>query len=67
MYRFSNSIEDMSIRKIQAGIIGIKNKTKTVKEANLNYFFDKLKPLNKEMHDDLYAQYVQVVRKINEE
>ena len=60
--RFGNSIEDLSIKKIQAGIRGIKNGTKTIKEANVNYFLNKLKPYNSTMHAELEDKYLEVVR-----
>ena len=63
--RFGNSIEDLSIKKIKGGIRGIKNGTKTPKEANINYFLGKLKPLNVEMHSELEKEYLNVVREKN--
>jgi len=67
MYRFGNSIEDLSIAKIEGGIRAIKNGSKTPKEANVNYFLDKLAPLNKEMHDELLQKYIGAVNTRNED
>lgn len=57
MYRFSSSTEDMCIRKIEAGIRGIKNGTKSPKDAEVGKWLAKLKPLNEGMYDDLLAKY----------
>jgi len=59
MYRFGTSIEETCIRKIEAGIRGLKNGTKTPQEANCGYFLNKLKDLNDGMYQDLLAQYIE--------
>lgn len=63
---FGNSIEEISIKKIKGGIRGIKNGTKTPQDANINYFLEKLKPLNIEMHCELQRQYINVVNNYNQ-
>ena len=59
MFRYGASLEENCIRKIEAGIRGIKSGTKTPIEAKCGYFLNKLKPLNPPMYEELLAQYVQ--------
>lgn len=59
MYRFGSSTEDICISKINGGIRGIKNGTKTPEEANVGYFLNKLQPLNEGMYQELLGKYVQ--------
>lgn len=53
------SIELTSIKKIEMGINSIKKGIRSGDEVgtSLEYFFDKLKDLNKAMYDDLFMQY----------
>lgn len=66
MYRFGSSTEEISIRKIEAGIRGINNGTKTPKDANCNYFLDKLKEINEGMYIDLHAKYINSLKQYNQ-
>lgn len=65
MYGFGRSFEEISIRKIEAGIRAIKNETKTPKEANCNFFLDKLKLQNDGMHQELSKKYAKAVSDYN--
>jgi len=58
-YKKQRSMESISISKIELGIQSIKNGIRTGHEVgtSLDYFFDKLKDLNKPMYDDLFMQY----------
>lgn len=53
----AKSTEEICIERIEAGIRGIKNGTKTPQEANCGSLFIKLKPLNEAMYDDLMGKY----------
>lgn len=59
MYRFGNSTEELCIRKIESGIRGLKNGSKTPQEANCGFFLNKLQPLNEGMYQELLGKYVQ--------
>ena len=54
-------MEDIIIRKIKGGIMGIKNGTKQPKEVIV--WLNKLKPLNKPMYNELINNYIAVVKK----
>lgn len=58
--------EEICIKKINAGIRAIKNKTKTIQEANCGFFFNKLKPLNEGMYDELIAKYIEATNEIKD-
>jgi hypothetical protein len=49
--------EELHINKINLGIRAIQKGTKTAKTANLSGSFEKLKSLNKGMHDELMNNY----------
>jgi len=51
------SYETDLIKKINGGIIGIKNKTKTPAEAKLGVLFVALKKVNLGQHDELMDKY----------
>ena len=50
--RYGGSTEELCIRKIESGIRGIKNGTKTPEETRVGYFLTRLQPLNEGMHQD---------------
>jgi len=54
--------EEICIQKIESGIRGIKNMTKTPQEANCGFFFKKLQPLNEGMYDELLVKYIAVTK-----
>ena len=58
MYRFGSSLEETCIRKIEGGIRGIKNGTKTPETAKCGYFLKKLQELNEGMYQDLLGKYI---------
>jgi len=61
----AKSTEDLCIQKIESGIKGIKNGSKTPKEANCGFFFKKLQLLNEGMYEDLMNNYKAVMLKHN--
>lgn len=60
------STEELCIKKIRSGMIGIKSDKITPKDANCGYFFKQLKPLNEGMYEDLISEYKIVMKKYNE-
>lgn len=52
-------MESISISKIEMGINSIRKGIRSGEEVggNLEYFFDKLKDLNKGMYDELFMKY----------
>ena len=58
--RYGGSTEELCIRKIESGIRGIKNGTKTPEETRVGYFLTRLQPLNEGMHQDLLVKYMKV-------
>lgn len=62
----AKSTEDICIQKIESGIRAIRNKSKTPQEANCGFFFNKLKPLNEGMYDDLMNDYKAVLKEIKD-
>jgi len=61
----AKSTEEICIQKIESGIRGIKNGSKTPKEANCGFFLNKLKPLNEGMYDELFDKYVKLMKENN--
>lgn len=62
----ARGIEELSIRKIENGIRGIKLGTKKPDEANVGYFLKKLEPLNVGMYEDYLEKYAKVMKMYNE-
>lgn len=58
-YKFGNSIEDICIKKIEAGIRAIKLGTKTPQEANVGVLLNKLNETNQGMYQDLLTKYME--------
>lgn len=54
-----NSIESVAVSKIELGIKSIQNGTRRGDEvgSNLEFFFDKLKEVNKALYEDLFTKY----------
>ena len=50
-------MEDQLIKRIKGGMFAIKNKTKTPEDAGLGILFNKLKQINKPMHDELMNDF----------
>lgn len=58
----NKSMESIAISKIEIGIQSIRKGLRSGDEVgtSLEYFFDKLKDLNKGMYDELFMQYCMV-------
>lgn len=54
---YSNSIEDLYIKKIEGGIRAVTNGTKTPKDSECAKYLNKLKPINEGMYLDLVEKY----------
>jgi len=50
-------MEDQLIKRIKGGMFAIKTKQKTPQDAGLGVLFNKLKIINKPMHDELMNDY----------
>jgi hypothetical protein len=57
--RRSHSYETICIERIEKGINSIKSGRRTGEEVgqDLEFFFNKLEDINKEMYEDLHMQY----------
>lgn len=64
--RYGGSTEELCIRKIESGIRGIKNGTKTPEETKVGFFLNKLQPLNEGMYQDLLGKYIVVKKEYDE-
>ena len=55
----NKSIESVAVSKIEMGIKSIEKGTRSGNEvgSNLEFFFDKLKDINKPLYEDLFAKY----------
>ena len=62
----AKGIEELSVRKIESGIRGIKLGSKNPEEARVGYFLNKLEPLNIGLYEDYLEKYTKVVRMYNE-
>jgi hypothetical protein len=62
MYNFGNSIEELSIRKIESGIRCIKNGSMTPAEAKCGLYLNRLKGINLGMYQELLNNYIEVKR-----
>ena len=58
----AKGIEELSIRKIEGGIRGIRMGTKTPETARVGYFLSKLEPLNIGLYEDYLERYVKVMK-----
>lgn len=56
-------MEELLIKKIEAGIRSIKHGTATPADAKVGVFLNKLKPINLAMYEDLLNNYKAVVQK----
>ena len=54
-------MEELIIKKIIGGLMGMKNKTKEPKEVAM--WLNKLKPINPGMYEDYFNKYKLLVRK----
>jgi hypothetical protein len=66
MRRFGNSIEELSIKKINSRIKAIQRGMMSPEEARVGYFLNKLQALNEAMYDELLNKYIQVKRAYDE-
>ncbi len=62
----SKTCEEIYISRIENGIRGIKMGSKTPESLALQPTFNKLKPLNPHMHEDLLDKYIKAVLNYNE-
>jgi hypothetical protein len=62
----AQGIEELSIKKIEGGIRGIRMGTKTPETAKVGYFLNKLEPLNVGLYEDYLEKYVKVMKLYNE-
>ena len=58
-------MEELYIKKIKGGIIGINNGTKTPEEANIGRALNNLKAVNEGMYSDLMNDYKAALAKYN--
>ncbi len=61
----AQTCEEIYISRIENGIRGIKMGSKTPEFVNLQPIFNKLKPLNPHMWEDLMDKYIKVVTDYN--
>ena len=60
-------MEELLIKKIEAGIRKIRFGTTTPEEAKLGSLFNKLKPINPGMYEDLLNNYKSLLQKTNQD
>lgn len=60
----SKTCEEIYVDKATSGIRGIKLGTKTVKEADVSKWLNKLKPLNDGLHADLSMKFIKAVAEL---
>jgi hypothetical protein len=61
MYQPRTSSE-INIHRIQTALKKIKNRTLTVQEASLDKRFQRLKKVNPYMYEELYQEYINIVK-----
>lgn len=55
-------MEEILIKKVEAGIRAIKLGTKSPKEAGIGAFLNQLKGINEPMYDELMGKYKEVIK-----
>jgi hypothetical protein len=58
-------MEVLIVKKLDGGLRGLRNGTKTIEQARINYFLGKLLHLNEGLHDDYVQKYVTIQRNNN--
>ena len=53
-------MEELILKKVRGGIRGIKMGTKTIDEARVMYFLDKLAKINDGLYQDYMTEYSKV-------
>lgn len=59
-------MEELILKKVRGGIRGLKMGTKTIDEARVTYFLDKLAKINDGLYQDYYMEYNKVRAKIED-
>ena len=62
----AQGIEELSIRKIESGIRGIRMGTKSPDDARVGFFLGKLEKINEGMYEDYLEKYAKVMKLYNE-
>jgi len=53
-------MEELILKKVRGGIRGIKLGTKTISDANVDYYLDKLEKINDGLYRDYLNEYLKV-------
>ena len=59
-------MEKLIIKKLDGGLRGIKFGTKTIEEAKIMYFLDKLQKVNDGLYQDYFENYMKIQSKLKE-
>jgi hypothetical protein len=57
-------MEELVLKKVRGGLRGIKLGTKTIQEANLDTYLNKLEKLNKGLYLDYLTEYNRIIENI---
>ena len=60
------TIEDLIVKKLDGGIRGLKHGTKTVEEAKIMYYLEKLLEVNEGLYEDYFENYMKIKSKLKE-
>ena len=60
LYIMAHTIEDLIVKKIDGGIRGIKQGTKSLDEAKVMYYITKLDKINDGLSSDYLAKYLKL-------
>lgn len=55
--------ERLIIKKLDGGLRGLRNGTKTIEEAKIMYFLQKLLEVNDGLYQDYYEEYTRIRKK----
>lgn len=58
------TIEDLIVKKLDGGIRGLKYGTKTVEEAKIMYYLEKLLEVNEGLYEDYFENYMKIKSKL---
>lgn len=61
----AKSTEQLIVKKIEGGLRGLRMGTKTIEQARVQYFLNKLLEVNDGLYEHYYAMYVQTKKKFN--
>ncbi len=64
-HKNTHTFEDVLIKRIKAGIFGIRNSTKSPSEAGCGSLFTRLKTLNEPMYQELLNDYKAAINQYN--